>query len=177
MDKSFWNKLGRKPDNSQGHDSSVNPRTLSGTESYTLESNIHKSDSLTEQVDTGLDGNDYNYPTTQDFSFIVEADPGARRQDIANSHLSEGPRPGKIPYMFFNKRHLGKLGKDITGNPIGDTGLLLNITGNSAGGLGDAMFIPHTSIQRPAGMARGAYRTIDDGAMVPGVYVADPTRR
>ena len=161
----------------------ADPIRMSGTNPYTLQSNPHKSDSLTEQAPSVYDyettpgtisPHDYQYPT--DFGWVVEQDPGARKQDIQNSHLSEGPRPGKIPYMF-NKRYLGKLGRGIDGNPVGDTGFLLNLSGNPAGGLGDAQFIPHVSVLRPAGMARGALRTIDDGAMVPGVYVADPTRR
>ena len=146
------------------------PINEAGTEP-TYASQVRKSDSLTEQVATGLMGNDYTYPTTE--RFILEAD-HERYQDIANSHLSEGPTPGRIPRPY-NDRMLGKIGR---GNTIsGRTSLLLNLSGVSAGGLGDAMYIQHTSVIRPAGKASGSLRTIDDRAQVPGTYLADPTRR
>jgi hypothetical protein len=133
--------------------------------------NLHQSDSLTEQVATGLMGNDFVTPTPE--RFILEADK-ERYQDIANSHLSEGPTPGRIPRPY-NDRMAGKIGRNNA--PAGVTSLLLNISGVSAGGLGDGVYIPHTSVLRPAGRASGSLRTIDDGAQIPGVYLADPTRR
>jgi hypothetical protein len=162
----------RKPDNNS-EKPPKDPIRMSGTRVETLNSAPHKSDSLTEQVDTGLEGNDYEYPT----ALIGTVGPGSsnRRQDIARSYLSDGPAPGRIPFMDNPGNWNGKLGR--SGSPDGDIGLLLNISGNPNGGMGDAAFIPHVSILRPAGMARGAMRTIDDGAMIPGVYVADPTRR
>jgi hypothetical protein len=166
--------LNRQPSGSTHADRpSPNPIRMSGTTVGTLKSNPHKSDSLTEQVDTGLEGNDYEYPTAEIGTY--ETGSSNRRQDIARTYLSDGPNPSRIPFIATPGNWNGKLGRD--GSQFGDVGFLLNISGNAAGGMGDAQFIPHVSILRPAGMARGAMRTIDDGAMVPGVYVADPTRR
>jgi hypothetical protein len=162
----------RKPDNNS-EKPPKDPIRMSGTHVNTLNSAPHKSDSLTEQVDTGLMGNDYKYPTSEIGTY--ETGSSNRRQDIARSYLNDGPNPSRIPFIATPGNWNGKLGK--SGSPDGDIGLLLNISGNPNGGMGDAAFIPHVSILRPAGMARGAMRTIDDGAMIPGVYVADPTRR
>ena len=163
----------RQPSGGNSDRPTPNPIRMSGTTVKTLDSAPHKSDSLTEQVDTGLMGNDYEYPTR--LTGVYETGSPNRRQDIARSYLSDGPNPSRIPFMDNPGNWNGKLGRD--GSPDGDVGFLLNITGSPNGGLGDAQFIPHVSILRPAGMARGAMRTIDDGAMVPGVFVADPTRR
>src|ERR1035437_6369397 len=146
------------------------PVVMSGTKP-TYATQVRKSDSLTEQIATGRMGNDFVTPTPE--RFILEADK-ERYQDIANSHLSEGPTPGRIPRPY-NDRMLGKIGRGNT--PAGHTTLLLGLSGVSAGGQGDAMYIQHTSVIRPAGKAAGSLRTIDDGAQVPGVYLADPTRR
>ena len=170
----FWKAINQKPNTEATKPTKVRPVNMAGTTPVTLNRSIHKSDSLTEQNADGLMGNDYTYPIHNDW--VVSESNGARLQDIANSHLSEGPAPGRIPYAYSNK-WMAKLGRGIEGNPGGDVGFLLNISGERAGGLGDAQFIPHVSIQRPAGMARAAYRTIDDGAMIPGVFVADATRR
>src|ERR1035437_4861976 len=111
------------------------PINDAGTEP-TYISQVRKSDSLTEQIATGRMGNDFVTPTPE--RFILEAD-HERYQDIANSHLSEGPTPGRIPRPY-NDRQAGKIGR---GNmPAGRTSLLLNLSGVSAGGLGDAMYIP-----------------------------------
>jgi hypothetical protein len=146
---------------------------MGGTVIQTLNSKLHKSDSLTEQADTGLMGNDHPTPTTE--RFVVGADP-KRFADIANSHLNDGPTPGRISRPY-NDRNIGKLGNGMSGQLVGEVGLLLNISGVDAGGLGDAMYIRHTSVLRPAGKSVGSLRTIDDGAQIPGVYLADPTRR
>lgn len=165
----FWNLIRIKRDTQSTQQPKL-PIVMSGT-TKAVPGNLHKSDSLTEQVNTGLMGNDFVTPTPE--RFVIEADK-ERYQDIANSHLSEGPTPGRIPYAF-NDRMAGKVGKFNA--PAGITSLLLNISGVSAGGEGDAMYIPHTSILRPGGKASGSLRTIDDGAQIPGVYLADPTRR
>jgi hypothetical protein len=167
--KSFLTLLRRQKD-TQSTKQVPLPVNMAGTEP-TFASKIRKSDSLTEQVATGLMGNDFVTPTPE--RFIIDADK-ERYQDIANSHLSEGPTPGRIPRPY-NDRMAGKVGRNNA--PAGVTSLLLNISGVSAGGLGDAVYIPHTSIVRPAGKASGSLRTIDDGAQIPGVYLADPTRR
>jgi len=145
-----------------------------GNTSATIPSPIHKSDALGDDNPNGRDGNDWQTPTPE--GWLLETPSGDRLQDIANSHLSEGPNPGKIP-RAFNLRNNGKLGQNLTGTRGGNIGLILNISGNKAGGLGDAQYIPHTSILRPAGKSVGSARTIADGAMIPGVYLADPTRR
>jgi hypothetical protein len=133
---------------------------------------LHKSTQL-EQDAIGRMGNDYPAPSTPE-TFELGAD-WKRYQDFANSHLNEGPTPGRIPRPF-QARASGKLGDEISGTPAGTIGFKLGISGNDAGGIGSAMYIPHTNVIRGAGHVSGALRTIDDGAQVPGVYVADPTR-
>jgi hypothetical protein len=168
-DSRFLNLI-RKPKDNQATKAVPLPINEAGTKP-TYASRVRKSDSLTEQVATGGMGNDFVTPTPE--RFILGGD-RERLQDIANSHLSEGPTPGRIPRPY-NDRMLGKIGRGNT--PAGRTTLLLGLSGVSAGGLGDAKYIPHTSVIRPAGKAAGSLRTIDDGAQVPGVYLADPTRR
>src|ERR1035437_5780849 len=165
----FTNLIRRKPD-TQPTKAATLPVVMSGTKPA-VTGNIHKSDSLTEQVATGRMGNDFPTPTPE--RFVINADK-ERYQDIANSHLSEGPTPGRIPRPY-NDRQAGKIGSPNT--PEGRNTFLLGLSGVSAGGQGDAMYIQHTSIIRPAGRASGTLRTIDDGAQIPGVYLADPTRR
>lgn len=172
----FWKAIRQKADNQAAKHkgaagSAQTPIRMSGTVVRTLQSKPHTSDSITEQTATGHMGNDYVTPTPERF---VEGQDRERYQDIANSHLSEGPTPGRIPRPY-NDRMMGKIGKGNT--PNGNTSLLLSISGVSAGGQGDAMYIPHTSVLRPAGKSVGSLRTIDDGAQIPGVYLADPTRR
>jgi hypothetical protein len=168
-DNRFFNLIRQKKDTQSTKTVSL-PVVMSGTKP-TFTTQVRKSDSLTEQIATGRMGNEFVTPTPE--RFILEAD-HERYQDIANSHLSEGPTPGRIPRPY-NDRQAGKIGRGNT--PEGRTSLLLGLSGVSAGGLGDAMYIPHTSIVRPAGRASGSLRTIDDGAQIPGVYLADPTRR
>jgi hypothetical protein len=168
-DNRFFNLIRKKKD-TQSTKADPLPVVMSGTEKA-VPGNLHRSDSLTEQIATGRMGNDFTYPTIE--RFILEAD-HERYQDIANSHLSEGPTPGRIPRPY-NDRTAGKIGSPNT--PEGRNTFLLGLSGVSAGGQGDAMYIQHTSVIRPAGKASGSLRTIDDGAQVPGVYLADPTRR
>jgi hypothetical protein len=160
-----------KPSSGRAADTSA--IVMAGT-TPAVQSGVHPSGSITDSPATGLEGNDYPTPGQQNWK--VNHDPGKRYQDIANSHMGEGPNPGRIPYRF-SMRDKGKLGRDLSGTPDGTIGLTLGITGVSAGGVGDAMYVPHTSILRPAGKSVAGMRTIDDGAMIPGVFVADPTRR
>lgn len=120
----------------------------------------------------------HSWPTPDDTrgAWFNNYDPGHRLQDFANSHLSEGPNPGRIPH-FWNNRNSGKIGRNITGNPSGDQGLALEITGVPSGGVGDGAFILHNQIPRGVVVARAFQRTVDDAANIPGVYVSDPTRR
>lgn len=120
----------------------------------------------------------HSWPTPDDTrgAWFNNYDPGHRLQDFANSHLSEGPNPGRIPH-FWNNRNSGKLGRGIMGNPSGDQGLTLEITGVASGGMGDGAFILHNQIPRGVVVARAFARTVDDAANIPGVYVSDPTRR
>jgi hypothetical protein len=101
---------------------------------------------------------------------------GDRLQDYANSHLSEGEAPGRIPH-FWNDRRSGKVGRGITGNSVGDNSLTLDATGTGPGGIGDARYIQHQQIPRGSVIARAFARTVDDSANIPGVYVSDPGRR
>ena len=164
--------IGVKPD-SQGTETGRLPIVMSGT-TPAVQSGIHPSDSITEQDANGLTGNDYKYPT--DVNWEINTDPGKRYQDIATSHMSEGPNPGRVPRPYYQCNG-AKLGRNITGSRVGVVGLDLTIVGQEGGGIAGDMYIPHTSILRPAGRTTGSMRTIDDGAMIPGVYIADPTRR
>lgn len=144
---------------------------LSGTTENTLTNN--RPDEQLGPVN-GREGNDHLYPDNPRGLGVVHR--GYQRdQSIANSHLNEGPPPGVIPYMY-NKRIGGTVGKSMEGNPDGiDSPWLPGAS--RAGGKGDLMFIPHTSLVRPAGKAKVMHRTIDDAAQIPAIYVADPTRR
>lgn len=149
--------------------------TYTPATSSTIPGTVHKSDSPPEQDPNGREGNEYPAPSTPE-GWALGADPGKRYQDIATSHMGEGPTPGRIPRPYQD-RNMGKLGDNITGEPDGTTGFQLGISGNDAGGIGSAMYIPHTSIVRTGGKASSSMRSIDDGAQVPGVFVADPTRK
>jgi len=169
MADSRWFNLIRTKRDSQSTKEAKLPINLAGT-TPTIPDPIHKSTGLDESNPNGRTGNDWITPTAE--RFVNEAD-HERYQDIANSYLSEGPTPGRIPYAF-NDRNNGRVNG---ATPVGAIGLLCNISGVAAGGLGDCSYIPHTSILRPAGKSVGSLRTIDDGAQVPGIFVADPTRR
>lgn len=120
----------------------------------------------------GRQGNDWEYPDTNG-AFNQQAN-GDRLQDFANTHLHEGPPPGKIPHLF-NMRVHGKTG-GVTGTPTGEIGSLITVTGQSAGGIGDMAHIPHIQIVRGRGIAKPYLRTVDDAANVPGIFIADPNR-
>lgn len=121
--------------------------------------------------DNGREGNDVKTPDYD--SFLINTVNGDRYQDIANSHLSEGPAPGRIPHRW-NNLVKGILGKHITGAPNGDSGVY---NANQGGGAEDQKYIPHIGIPRGVGLARAFMRTVDDAASIPAIYVADPTRR
>ena len=118
----------------------------------------------------------YRTPDDTRQQTIIDTVNGHRLQDFANSGLSEGEAPGRIPH-FWNDRRQGKVGRTATGNPVGDNFLTLGLSGQRAGGEGDAAFLRHQQIPRGVVVARGFARTIDDAAIVPAVYVSDPTRR
>lgn len=181
----FLDVINRKPDNSKQEsaasgatDLSKKPIRLSGTsEDQEYDINLNPSEEDAELGDlNGRTGNDWPYPDSPRGRFDVDTVNGDRLQDFANTHLSEGPAPGRIP-RGWNNRQLGKVGRDITGNPSGDNSAPITITGNAAGGIGDMVFVPHTPTPRNTTVARPYLRTIDDSASIPGVYVADATRR
>lgn len=124
----------------------------------------------------GRTGNDWTYPDLPRGAYIVDPNVDNRYQDMTSRHLHEGPLPGRIPFMFNARTH-GKLGRAVTGNPSGDIGFTVDVTGESSGGVGDLKYVPHTPIPRGSIMARAFMRTVDDAAFVPAIYVADPTRR
>lgn len=125
----------------------------------------------------GRQGNDYPTPDIPGRGpFLENQDPGQRLQDFANTHLSEGPNPGRIARPWNARMH-GKLGRNITGNPSGDTGFELGLIGERNEGVGDARYLQHQPIPRGSIVARAYHRTVDDAANVPAVYVGDPTRR
>lgn len=119
----------------------------------------------------------WQYPDLPRGLFYENQDPGDRLQDIANSHLSEGPNPGRIPRPWNNRIH-GKLGRGITGNDYygGDNGFTA-IKGTPSGAAGDGKYVPHTPTPRNTYQVKPYTRTVDDSAAIPGVYVADATRR
>lgn len=157
-----------------GHDGQPNNGIrMSGTRTQTL-TNIEQDTQLGDPI--GRQGNDYLYPDLPRGATVINQDPGDRLQDFANTHLSEGPNPGRIP-RFWNDRRSGKVGRGITGDPAGDNFLALAVTGQSDNGMADAKFIMHVQIPRGSTMARAYARTVDDAANIPGVYVSDPGRR
>lgn len=124
----------------------------------------------------GRTGNNWPYPDTYQYYEVGQIS-GDRLQDFANTHLSENPESvGRIPRQWDN-RVQGKVGRDITGNPSGDTSPPITIAGSAAGGIGDMQYVPHTPTPRNMTVARPYLRTIDDSANIPGVFVADATRR
>lgn len=154
------------------------PIRLSGTNpAQEYDVNLSPSDADAELgTQNGRTGNDWPYPDTQQY-YQTEVITGDRLQDFANTHLSENPESvGRIPRQWDN-RILGKVGRDITGNPSGDNSAPITVTGNSAGGIADMQYVPHTPTPRNTTVARPYMRTIDDAASIPGVYVADATRR
>jgi len=151
---------------------------MSGTRVQTLV-NIDKNpkDASPDNANPqGRQGNDWLYPDYPRGMFIINQDPGDRLQDFANTHLSEGPTPGRIPRPW-NFRTNGKLGRSVSGNPSGDVGFTNTVDGQPGGGIADMKYIMHVQIPRSTSMARTYARTIDDAANVPAIYVADGTRR
>jgi hypothetical protein len=124
----------------------------------------------------GRTGNDWFYPDNPRGVGQIDTVNGDRMQDMTSRHLHEGQAPGRIPRMWQN-RISGKLGRGITGNPGGDVGFTMNLSGDSAGGTGDQMFVPHTPLPRNSIVARPFKRTVDDAVNIPAVYVSDGSRR
>ena len=182
---SFFSNIRRKPDPDKGTvlasgavvPSKDRPLRLSGTSDNTIKDPVDNSSQDAELGFTnGRTGNDWTYPDWPRGRFDVDQSTGDRLQDIANTQLSEGPNPGRVP-RGWNNRVQGKVGRGISGNPSGDDAPPITIAGDSAGGIGDMVWIPHTPTPRNTTVARPYLRTIDDSAAIPGVYVADATRR
>lgn len=177
---SFFDAIRRKPDNNKGTaqaSGATLPIRMSGTspaQQYDVDLSPNPDDVELGDAN-GRTGNDWPYPDSNDFRVgVIEGD---RLQDFANTHISEVPDTvGRIPRGWAN-RVLGKVGRDITGNPDGDNAAPITITGNPAGGIADMRWVPHTPTPRNITVARPYQRTIDDSANIPGVYVADATRR
>ena len=157
----------------QPHDDGLR---MSGTTTDTLTDIDMKPADATLGGMIGRQGNDYETPDDPRGYFIINQANGDRLQDIANTHLSEGPTPGRIPRQW-NARKGAKLGRNITGARAGDDSFALGVTGTPDGGVGDAKYIEHIQIPRGQVIARAFARTVDDAANVPAVYVSDPTRR
>lgn len=158
---------------SGGHeDAKFEPIRLSGTTTQ-QEAAYEKSPNDAELGDAiGRQGNEHKTPDA-DF-FLINEVQGNRYQDIANTHLSEGPKPGRIPRRWTNLVK-GVLGKHITGTVDGDSGVYK--ASQLAGGAEDGAYLQHISIPRNSVIARAYSRTVDDAAPIPAVYVGDPTRR
>lgn len=119
----------------------------------------------------GRQGNDHKTPDVD--YFLIEQVNGDRLQDFANTHLSEGPKPGRLPRRWTDLIR-GKLGDAVTGQADGTTGV---IKANQTGGAQDQKYIPHIGIPRGSVIARAYLRSVDDAAPIPAVYVGDPSRR
>ena len=182
----FFESIRRKPDSAPEYSqasmapdlSPKHPLRMSGTnDDLQYDVNLNPSADETELGDAnGRTGNDYMYPDLPRGRFDINTVNGDRLQDFANSHLSEGEAPGRIP-RGWNNRSIGKTGRNISGNPSGDNFLADTISGDQYGGIGDMVWVPHTPTPRNTTIARPYLRTIDDSASIPGVYVADATRR
>lgn len=148
------------------------PIRLSGTrtnEEYSLDKN--PADGPMGPA-IGRQGNDHKTPDA-DF-FLIGTVNGDRLQNLANTHLSDNPvEPGRIPRRWTNLVK-AVLGRGVTGVRDGDDGV---IKANQMGGAEDGLFIPHIGIPRGSVIARAYKRTVDDAAPIPGIYVANPTRR
>ncbi len=165
------NNVLRRPDSHASSEKQALPIRLSGTNPNTQIGYERNPDDGPLGPANGREGNDHPTPDYQTFELgRVEGD---RLQDFANSHLSEGPAPGRIPRRWTSLVR-AVLGKHVTGEPNGDTGV---IVANQSGGAEDGLYIPHIQIPRGSIIARAYSRTVDDAAPIPGIFVADPTRR
>lgn len=122
-------------------------------------------------IANGMEGNDHKYPD-EDY-FLINPANGKRYQDFATSHLSEGEAPGRIPHRW-NNLIKGVLGKHVTGEQ-GDTGVW--VANDKSGGAEDQAYIQHIGIPRGSTVARAYSRTVDDAALIPAIFISDPTRR
>lgn len=169
----------RKPNTGNTKDVSASAATLpirlSGTVPYTpTEYTPNPQDaSLDNDNPIGRTGNDWTYPDSPRGRFDVSEVNGDRLQDQTGRFLHTGIGPGRIP-RGWNSRVSGKVGRNITGNPSGDNNPDIVITGDAAGGLGDMMYVPHTPTPRGTGISRPYIRTVDDSAMIPGIFVGSP---
>lgn len=162
----------RKPrgTGSQPHDDGIR---MSGTTTDTLTA-TGSDQPIGGEI--GWQGNDHPTPDDPRGEFVINTANGDRLQDFANTHLSEGPTPGRIPRQW-NARKGANVGRAITGNPTGDDFFTLGVSGSPDSGVGDAKYIEHVQIPRGQVVARAFARTVDDAANIPAVYVSDPTRR
>lgn len=173
--------IGRRPDYSRtlgkgAASGAVTPTRLAGSVPTNYENVQARPNDGELGTPNGRTGNDWIYPDLPHGRFDVGTVNGDRLQNLANTHLSEGPNPGRIPRGWNNRMH-GKVGRNVSGNPSGDDFFINTISGEQSGGIGDQMYVPHTPTPRGVGIARAYMRTVDDGAFVPGVYISEPTRR
>lgn len=157
--------------------SATEPIRLSGTVPFNpVEYDPKPHDaSLDNDQPYGRTGNDWTYPDSPRGRFDVNTVSGDRLQDQTGRLLHVGEAPGRIP-RGWNSRVTGKVGSGITGTESGEVTPSITVTGESGGGLGEMMYIPHTPTPRGVGIARAYHRTIDDAAFIPGVYVTNPAR-
>lgn len=162
----------RKPrgSGSQPHDGGIR---MSGT---TVDTLVATGNDTELGAAIGREGNDWQTPDYPRGVFVVGITNGDRLQDFANTHLGEGPTPGRIPRQW-NDRKGAKVGRTITGTPVGDDAFTLGVSGSPDGGVGDAKYIEHVQIPRGQVIARAFQRSVDDAANIPAVFVSDPTRR
>ena len=173
--KSIRRKPNRATTNSDKASSATEPIRLSGTVPVTnSEFNRNPSDpGLGDDNPNGRMGNDWLAPDLPRGRFDVSEVNGDRLQDFANTHLSEGEAPGRIP-RGWNSRNKGKTGDGISGNPDGSIGSYITTTGDPNGGIAGQMYVPHTPTPRSITTARTYQRTVDDAANVPGVFIGNP---
>lgn len=146
----------------------ANPIRMSGTNEDVLTAYEREPKDAELGDAIGRQGNDWRAPSTDPVNQINLVN-GDRYQDFANTHLSEGEAPGRIPRQW--KDLVRARARGTTGTP---SGLISDVPQT---GQEDQMYIQHTQIPRGSTLARAFSRTVDDAAAIPGVYISDPSRR
>ena len=160
--------LRRQPGTGATGHTTPDPIRLSGTNTEVLASYERdpKDNELGEPI--GRLGNDWRAPSTDPVNQI-NINNGDRLQDFANTHLSEGENPGRIPRQW--KDLVAAKTRGANGSP---SGIISDLPQT---GQEDLKYIPHVQIPRGSILARAFARTVDDAAAIPGVYISDPSRR
>lgn len=159
------NNIVRRSDGTSTNEHMESRVNLGGSDPHTLSSYEKNPDDAELGVANGREGNDYAYPDAS--TFLINPAKGKRYQDFANSHLSEGEEPGRIPRDFTNK---------IAGVVDGHEASVVKAN-QLSGGDSDQAYIQHINVPRGSTLARAYSRTVDDSAPIPAIFISDPTRR